>query len=68
MRLNNKKNYRLIYIQVLIKMAKKKKLINILFLKKKIYKNIKSSKVKINNYFNNEKAINDSETQLLKYK
>jgi hypothetical protein len=49
-------------------MAKKKKLINILFLKKKIYKNIKSSKVKINNYFNNEKAINDSETQLLKYK
>jgi hypothetical protein len=51
-------------------MAKKKKLINILFPKKKIYKSIESSKVKINNYFDNEKviAINEIEREALKQK
>jgi len=48
-------------------MAKKKKLINILFPKQKIYKNIESSIVKINNYLNDEKVItiNDIETELV---
>ncbi len=51
-------------------MDKKKKLINILFPKKKVYKSIESSKVKINNYFDNEKviAINDLEREALKQK
>jgi len=51
-------------------MDKKKKLINILFPKKQIYKNIESSKVKINNYFNNEKVItiNEIERELRKQK
>jgi hypothetical protein len=51
-------------------MDKKKNLINILFPKKKIYKSIESSKVKINNYFDNEKviAINDLEREALKQK
>ncbi len=48
-------------------MAKKKKLINIVFPKHKIYKNIESSKVKINKYLNNEKviAMNEIETQIV---
>jgi len=51
-------------------MDKKKKLINILFPKKKICENIESSKVKINNYLNNEKviAINEIETEFRKQK
>jgi len=51
-------------------MDRKKKLINILFPKKKIYKNIESSKVKINNYLNNKKviAINEIETEFRKQK
>ncbi len=51
-------------------MDKKKKLINILFPKKQIYKNIESSKVKINNYLNNKKviAINEIETEFRKQK
>ncbi len=51
-------------------MDKKKKIINILLPKKQIYKNIESSKVKINNYFNNEKVItiNEIEREFCKQK
>jgi len=51
-------------------MDKKKKLINIMFPKKKICKNIESSKVKINNYLNNEKVtfVDDIAKHALKRK
>jgi len=51
-------------------LSKKKKLINIVFPKHKIYKNVESSKVKINNYLNDEKviAINEIETEFCKQK